>query len=420
LRRLAISLSLVLSLTGLMLCLRLLWIHVTVYSGGVTESLFCGGSGVLSCDQVAAHESSTVLGVPLPAWGALFYAVALSLCIAVACLRESDRKAAAAAGTLVSALAVCFDGYLAAVMVFEVEALCVLCLATYAVNLLLLLCFLAVARCEPASVEWRRLGPSWRDLLHGAESDYYRSVFKGGLALATLIGCAVLLVLCLEPMVQIRAYGESQVRDFLSRARHGTPEVSMKAFADQPWAGPEDAPLQVVLFGDFECSLCRSITETLEGLRERRPGEIRVAFVNSPVSSKCNADIPEDYHEHACWLARAGECAAEQGRFWEFHDLLYRELSLREARPSDVEPRLAGLGLDEDALRTCLESGKGGEAVAADVALARSLAITTTPSLVINGFVKRGTMFPWMLEEIVTELLDRSDETFVAAEAGPG
>ena len=106
-------------------------------------------------------------------------------------------------------------------------------------------------------------------------------------------------------------------------------------------------------------------------------------FVNAPVSSVCNPEIRENSHEDACWLAEAGACAASQGKFWEYHDLLF-EKSPRQA-PEELKQYAKDLKLDGAAFAQCLDSGKEEPAVARDVEDGASLGVTGTPTFFING-----------------------------------
>lgn len=88
------------------------------------------------------------------------------------------------------------------------------------------------------------------------------------------------------------------------------------------------------------------------------------------------------------WAAEASECAADQGRFWEYHDLLYARQK-GENQGAFSKENLKGfaveLGLDADAFAACLDSGKYTSRVRADTAFAQSLGISGTPAFLVNG-----------------------------------
>lgn len=88
------------------------------------------------------------------------------------------------------------------------------------------------------------------------------------------------------------------------------------------------------------------------------------------------------------WAAEASECAAEQGRFWEYHDLLYARQSGENqgAFSKDNLKRFAEeIGLDTKAFNACLDAGKYAAQVQADTAFAKALGISGTPAFLVNG-----------------------------------
>jgi protein-disulfide isomerase/uncharacterized membrane protein len=404
-RRLLPPLLVLLAAVGLALCVHLANVHLKVLQGGVSEGLFCGSSRLWNCNQVASHESSWLLGLPLAFWGIAFYILLSGLSIAAVLYRGEDKKSVAALGALLCGLAFAFDLYLGAVMVGGIGALCASCIATYGVNLALCAGFLALVRAIPGRIRWRALLPEWRMLARGADADYYRHLLKAGLAALTAAVAWLVLLEFRIPLRDTLQFGEKQVEAFLEQVR-SVPPIEPERFEGQPLTGPRDAPVQLVLMGDFQCSLCRQLARTIEELRAEWPGSIAVAFVNSPLSSECNPGVPVPYHEDACWLARAGECADRQGRFWAYHDFLYEKVPLSQAEKETVLARLEEIGIEREGFLACMDSVQPAEAVAADIDLCYATEVTTTPSMVINGYPKRGTMFPWMLRKIVASLIE--------------
>lgn len=88
------------------------------------------------------------------------------------------------------------------------------------------------------------------------------------------------------------------------------------------------------------------------------------------------------------WAAEASECAADQGRFWEYHDLLYaRQKGENQGafRKENLKGFAEELGLDVEAFAACFDSGKYTSQVQADTSFARSLGISGTPAFLVNG-----------------------------------
>jgi protein-disulfide isomerase len=84
--------------------------------------------------------------------------------------------------------------------------------------------------------------------------------------------------------------------------------------SDSPSLGPADAWVTVVEFSDFECPYCAQATNTLDQVKLAYPGSVRIVFKHFPLS----------FHPQARPAAIAAECAHAQGKFWEMHDLIFR------------------------------------------------------------------------------------------------
>ena len=133
-------------------------------------------------------------------------------------------------------------------------------------------------------------------------------------------------------------------------------------------------PLQLVMFGDFQCPFCLGAQSVLHRVHDRLGDRLVFAFRHLP--------IPER-HPLAPLAAEASEAAAAQGRFWEYHDALFaaqpklsRETMLAVARD---------LGLDADRMAAELDSGIHRPRVERDLASAERSGATGTPSFFVNG-----------------------------------
>jgi len=96
--------------------------------------------------------------------------------------------------------------------------------------------------------------------------------------------------------------------------------------------GPDDAPLTLVLYGDYECPYTRKSLPAVHALQQQHGDQLRFVFRNFPLT---------EIHPHALQAAEAAEAAAAQGRFWEMHAYLFAHL-LHQRRPAH---RLVGAGL---------------------------------------------------------------------------
>ena len=137
--------------------------------------------------------------------------------------------------------------------------------------------------------------------------------------------------------------------------------------------GPSEAPVTLVEYGDFECPFCGQAEPVVRELL-RGHGDIRYVWRHLPLN---------DVHPHAELAADASEAAAEQGAFWELHDLL---LDHQDALGVEDLIGYAGdLGLDTDRFAGDLERRIGAARVSEDVDGADLSNVSGTPTFFVNG-----------------------------------
>ncbi len=137
--------------------------------------------------------------------------------------------------------------------------------------------------------------------------------------------------------------------------------------------GPEDAPITVVEYGDFECPYCGQAEPVIRMLLAGQ-GDVRYVWRHLPLS---------DVHAQAQLAAQAAEAAAEQGAFWEMHDLLFKHQDA--LRLGDLVRYAGEIGLDVERFRDDLRRNTGAARVAEDVDSADLSSVSGTPTFFING-----------------------------------
>ena len=138
--------------------------------------------------------------------------------------------------------------------------------------------------------------------------------------------------------------------------------------------GEPAAPLELVMFGDFQCPFCLGAQKSLRRVRERLGERLLFGFRHLPIPEK---------HPLALEAAQASEGAAGQGRFWEYHDALYasqpklsRETMLEVGRD---------LGIDAERIAAEIDAGAHRGRIARDLASAAASGATGTPTFFVNG-----------------------------------
>src|SRR5690349_18917113 len=140
-----------------------------------------------------------------------------------------------------------------------------------------------------------------------------------------------------------------------------TPLLTPPLDASDHVAGPPDAPLELVMYGDFQCPYCTAAQSIVRRVRERLDGRLRFVFRHLPLT---------EIHPDAQRAAEAAEAAAAQGAFWEMHDGMYANGG--RLGENDLVALADRLGLDGERLRAELAEGVHRARVARDAEAVRA------------------------------------------------
>jgi Na+/H+ antiporter NhaA len=138
--------------------------------------------------------------------------------------------------------------------------------------------------------------------------------------------------------------------------------------------GPEDAPVTLLEYGDFECTYCGQAENVIRELLATFGDDVRYVWRHLPLN---------DVHPNAQLAAEAAEAAAAQGQFWEMHDVLLNHQG--ELRPEHLKAYAKQLGLDAERMTGELRRREHAPRVSEDVASADESGVSGTPTFFING-----------------------------------
>ena len=157
------------------------------------------------------------------------------------------------------------------------------------------------------------------------------------------------------------------------------PRYEVAVEADDPVLGSASAPVTLVEFSDFQCPFCARVRPTLMQVLEAYGDRVRIVWKDFPLTS---------IHPQAFKAAEAGQCAREQGKFWEYHDRLFA--NQQALQPELLKKYAADMGLDAAAFGACLDGAKYAERVKAQIGVGNELGVASTPSVFINGRMLAG------------------------------
>ena len=164
--------------------------------------------------------------------------------------------------------------------------------------------------------------------------------------------------------------------------------------------GDPNAPVTIIEFADFQCPFCgKFFAETKPQIDEQyiQSGKVRLGYWNFAFLG-----------DESTWAAEAAECAADQDKFWEYHDKLYASQSGENQgafNKDNLKKFAQELGLDTEAFNECLDSGKYTSLIQEDTSASSALGVQSTPTFLVNGEAIVGAQPFEAFQQIIDPLL---------------
>jgi protein-disulfide isomerase len=161
--------------------------------------------------------------------------------------------------------------------------------------------------------------------------------------------------------------------------------------------GNPKAKVMIVEFSDFQCPYCGGVQATLQSVLAKHPDTVALAYRDMPMSK---------IHPLARKAAEAARCAGEQGKFWEYHDLLFADQSKLDQ--DGLMNKARTLKLDGQQFESCLGSEKFKAQIQQDSQDGMRAGVSGTPGFFINGIFLSGSQPESAFENLVQEQLSAS------------
>lgn len=170
------------------------------------------------------------------------------------------------------------------------------------------------------------------------------------------------------------------------------------SFVDaDPVKGGASAPIQIVEYSDFQCPYCSRVNPTLAQVQETYGDKVAIAFRNFPLPM----------HKEAPRAGEASYCAQDQGKFWEYHDVLFE--NQRAQKDEDLKKYAEQVGLDAAKFDECLTSNKYKDRVEEDKKSGAAVGVSGTPAFFINGVFVNGARPFEAFAEVIDDELQRKN-----------
>jgi protein-disulfide isomerase/uncharacterized membrane protein len=368
--------ALVIALVGVAACAYTWYVTSQIAGGTGFEIPGCKGGGPIDCELVLTSRWGKFLGWSVAGIGAVVFAVGALLALPGAVKNGRGGMA----DLLLLGLVGGSVGFALVLLIIAVGVIGRICLFCLTIDTIVVAWFVAVA---PLA---QRFAPAARDLV-ARRSTAHATLAAGVLvavaagtwgAVAPPAGGGTREEVCRSDPKFCQAWKDLPVlerSEVLGDARHTK--------------GATKAAVTIVEFSDFQCPACGVAFADLRNLvRDHR--DVRIVFRHFPLDARCNPEMPKTLHPEACTAAVAAECAGQQGRFWEYHDLLFEN---QTSLDRDSFFRFArDLGLDIPRFRSCLDDAATMAVVAADAAAGTQAGVQSTPTLFINGRRVQGAL----------------------------
>lgn len=162
-----------------------------------------------------------------------------------------------------------------------------------------------------------------------------------------------------------------------------------------PTKGPENAPITIVEFSDFQCPFCARVLPNIDQVMKANEGKVRLAFRQHPLS----------FHQNAMSAAKAALAANEQGKFWQLHDLLFA--NQKDLSDESIKKLAQQAGLNMSKFEAAWKSNKFDAQIEADIKFATSNGATGTPAFFINGVLLSGAQPAPAFQAVIDKLLEQ-------------
>ena len=365
---------------GAAVAIYLVRVHVAVKSGLASGGV-CDISSTVNCDAAALSSYSELFGVPIAVLGLAGYCAAGILVLWSIPGRSNDSGPLGIASILQSyyGFATAYSVFLGAVSFIVLPAICPACLALYGVNALGL----------TTATVWARRSPL-------KTLAFQLAALGEALAKPTTLSFVGLVVV-------VSAVGVGYPRAAISQAS-SSPSPSAPKRVDPsalhvdhaPARGSRQAPLQMVVFSDFQCPYCSRFAKTLTFAEETFGEKLRIEFRHYPLPG----------HQFAPLASAAAICAHRQGRFWDFHDRLFADQS--QVNPEGLNALADDLGMDAETVSRCSQDPEVRAQIAADREAGEAAGVRGTPAFFVNGTFYNGALPIEELSRVLELELERS------------
>lgn len=348
---------------------------------------FCSVNNFIDCDGVAKTTHAQFFGVPLAYWGMFLYIFIIFLCFVDKLKNYSYLKFLEVFKNPLAYISVLglvsffISMILAAISIFEIKKICILCVFTYFLNL-----FIALIATDYKTGVVEGFKVSVIDFIDALKVKKYLISFISISLITAVFLTYTSLSYCFTP--QVKRY--KSISEF-AKMKSNPFKASGNVLGDP------NAKLVVEFYSDYECPICYSTNLMVYRSAQELSG-VKFVHYNLPLDSECNPKVIHSFHENSCKMARYALASKSQGRFWDFNSELFE----KQPKTDQAILKVAqSMGLDTKKLQEEANSFSTSQQLSEEINRANELRIGGTPAMVINGKVYEGIKPYYELKEIL-------------------
>ncbi len=375
----------VFSLMGLATSLYL-FVHHTRLESGIQESAsFCSFGKFMDCDSVNVSRYAEFLGIPIAALGAVYFFLLFAAAVFVTQKDKCYIPLQQCLAWLTSAATLYNLILFLGVQLLILKTFCILCFLTY------------LCTGGHLALNIKNLGISEKQFRDKLKRVFRKPDFKtfqtiprmrwvyAGISVISFIGVVSLLPYFVRSKSSANTFVENSIQQFYAQWKDLPQKKLPVSSGDGTWGNP-NSPIQIVEFSDFECPFCRKAAFTLHTALKFFEKRVHFVFKNFPLDSTCNPNLPYQLHAHACKLARLAACAQMKGKFWDFHDEAFLNMTDEDIKEGFdyISEKLKPV-FSKEAISECLSDSRTLKKITEDIEQGTQLKVKATPSIYING-----------------------------------
>lgn len=356
--------------------------YIRIHQGsGVFKESFCAVSSRVNCDVVEASSYASINGFPIAGFGLAYYILILMFSL-YAKFSRGFKKPTVAFAWWSTILALFYSIALAYVSAFVLRTLCLTCLGMYIANILLFISLyfaMGLHVKEVFSFGWGY----WVNFFTGKKEGIDFKTQFGIHFFASVIVFIITFLAVMAVMKNVKALSSTEIEQYVNRFYNESKVQVNFNKENTPLWGNKNAPVTIVEYSDFRCPVCRKSAFAIKPFLAEFKDSVQYYFINFPLDSSCNHYMQHQMHPGACLGAKAAICADKQGKFWEFHDEIFRTTG--KINLNLINSISDSIKLNEPELIKCINSVSTERKLKQDIEASRSIFITHTPTIIVNG-----------------------------------